>query len=975
MGSIKIEGKPVLGSFLSASGHLYLIHENNSGQELVVRGGPLNDNPLNFGPIVLEINTPIESSEDKRGGATPASRGDLVIDLGGRLDEDVWSLIVQHANNIQAQQIGYKLLTKNSNSTVASLLDLVGINVSDVLPDPAGAMLLSFVGRNTIFEFDYSIDGTAHDDIINGRGGRQTFSGGLGNDKMSGGNGEDTLGGQGGTDQLDGGTGNDIAVFDGECCDYELTYNSATATWTVEHTGGTKADGTDTLKNIEFVRFADRELKLTPGMPDPCGGQDVCFVIDTTGSMWDDIDSVQASATALINSIFNGGDGQDSRVSVVGYKDPGEVEAILNFTEQATVGARKSAALSAINSISVFGGGDIPEGVYSGLYAALSGMVGTWRSDASVRRIFLFGDAPPKDDYLANTVNTLAHNILSGPAPLASLDAISLASNADGSIHTLSLAAAPGGIAAIAIQIFTVVIGSDSAAAQAFERISGQNSGVNFAASDADDATKALLDAVNTPTLNTITGNNAANALTGTVIADNIIGLAANDTLRGGSGNDVLNGGDGHDVIDGGPGIDRMAGGPGNDKYFVDDPADEVIERFAQGKDSVQSTVSYTLAEGSEIETLILVGAAVNGTGNEFNNAISGNALNNVLSGKDGNDTLKGGGGNDTLLGGDHSDKLFGEAGDDVMVGGFGADAFNGGPGFDTVTYSTAAIIDMLAPGFGFGFDEGSGDTFAGVELVVGSPQSDQLLGGKGNDSFDGGASVDVINGRTGNDLVRGGAGADTLEGDLGIDTLSYVGSSSVSVTLNGIASASVSGGDAQGDTATGFENLLGSSFNDKLGGDSGGNTLTGGAGNDTLTGGDGKDILIGGVGADSINGGVGADRMVYQQVADSAAAAGAFSSASGDIIMAFEPGLDKIDLKAIDANTAAAGDQGFRFLANAFDHKAGALIVLSAAQTVEGQPGFANTVLADINGDDVADLAMTVLSFTRALNPTDFML
>jgi hypothetical protein len=63
----------------------------------------------------------------------------------------------------------------------------------------------------------------------------------------------------------------------------------------------------------------------------------------------------------------------DSRIAVVGYKDP-TTNTFLSFTDQPKIEDRKTAALQAINSISVGGGGDIPEYVNSGLIRALSGV-------------------------------------------------------------------------------------------------------------------------------------------------------------------------------------------------------------------------------------------------------------------------------------------------------------------------------------------------------------------------------------------------------------------------------------------------------------------------------------------------------------------------------------------------------------------------------------------------------------------------
>ena len=70
--------------------------------------------------------------------------------------------------------------------------------------------------------------------------------------------------------------------------------------------------------------------------------------------------------------------------------------------------------------------------------------------------------------------------------------------------------------------------------------------------------------------------------------------------------------------------------------------------------------------------------------------------------------------------------------------------------------------------------------------------------------------------------------------------------------------------GEALGDTYSSIENLLGSSFNDRLVGDGASNVLTGGGGGDTLIGNNGDDKLIGGLGADTLNGGAGKDLYIY---------------------------------------------------------------------------------------------------------------
>ncbi|MEZ5994357.1 MAG: calcium-binding protein [Hyphomonadaceae bacterium] len=164
---------------------------------------------------------------------------------------------------------------------------------------------------------------------------------------------------------------------------------------------------------------------------------------------------------------------------------------------------------------------------------------------------------------------------------------------------------------------------------------------------------------------------------------------------------------------------------------------------------------------------------------------------------------------------GDGNDEFRGGAQGQVVFGGLGNDLLNGGDG---------------------------DDEFYGENAV------DTLNGGGGDDYLSGGSAPDTIHGGAGADTLIGGSGADALDGGSGTDTASYAGSTSVTVRLwNGTGS----GGDAQGDTLTGIENLIGSANNDTLiGADAIANVLDGGTGNDYLAGLSGNDTLIGGAGA-----------------------------------------------------------------------------------------------------------------------------
>jgi len=152
---------------------------------------------------------------------------------------------------------------------------------------------------------------------------------------------------------------------------------------------------------------------------------------------------------------------------------------------------------------------------------------------------------------------------------------------------------------------------------------------------------------------------------------------------------------------------------------------------------------------------------------------------------------------------------------------------------------------------------------------------------------------ADVINGGAGNDTIAGLTGADVLDGGDGVDTLDYT-LSLAGVTVN-LATNAASGGDAQGDVISNFENVRGSAYNDVLTGSDVANWLVGGFGNDVISGGAGNDMIEGGAGADTITGGTGND-TISLGAADGVEDIVMFASGDGvDTVKQFVAGTDTI--------------------------------------------------------------------------------
>jgi hypothetical protein len=283
--------------------------------------------------------------------------------------------------------------------------------------------------------------------------------------------------------------------------------------------------------------------------------------------------------------------------------------------------------------------------------------------------------------------------------------------------------------------------------------------------------------------------------------------------------------------------------------------------------------------------------------------------------------TLKAGSGNVVVTGGDATDtitvtglstnhqiftsqaatsnfSLTAGAGSQTITGSnSGNDSIDGGAGSDTLSFAGGSnvVLSITDYSTGSGGVTGQGtDQFSRIETLLGATGTDELRGiqssstnevltitgsnsgtmadaaGSGSFAFSSFEQTDLA---AGDDVLRitgSGSLSGRADGGAGTDLLDYSAytASGVEVDLASGKATAIDGNAPAGLVANSlvansFENVTGSSGDDKIVGDSGANLLLGGAGNDSLDGGAGSDTLNGGSGDDLIEGGSGNDLII----------------------------------------------------------------------------------------------------------------
>jgi hypothetical protein len=145
---------------------------------------------------------------------------------------------------------------------------------------------------------------------------------------------------------------------------------------------------------------ADITIKLPDTKVAPPNELDLAFVIDTTGSMGDEINYLKAEIEGIVDGVKATFSGVSIHYSVVLYRDHGDdyVTRVFDFTSSLGTFKDSLAAQSA------GGGGDMPEAMDEAM-----GKVPdlAWRAGNTARMVFLLADAPPHPADEAATLSAM----------------------------------------------------------------------------------------------------------------------------------------------------------------------------------------------------------------------------------------------------------------------------------------------------------------------------------------------------------------------------------------------------------------------------------------------------------------------------------------------------------------------------------------------------------------------------------------
>nr|WP_254454267.1 peroxidase family protein [Siccirubricoccus sp. G192] len=380
----------------------------------------------------------------------------------------------------------------------------------------------------------------------------------------------------------------DRAVYSDVRASYDITRNSDGSV-TVAHTRGTAFDGTDRLRNIEELQFADQVLTIvnrpasgSPTLSDTSPTETLTITASPTGIIdpnglppaagfsyqWQSkslVGDTWTNIAGATNASFTPGTNQvnhELRV-VVSFTDGGGTAEQVISAPTTVVGDRVNSPLSLVGLNPTLTAGD--DWVTAGL--------GNDTLNGGAGRDTLDGGASGNDTLNGGDDNdTLNGNagadLLNGDAGNDTLNGGNANDTLNGGTGADSMSGGNNNDTYVVDNIGDVVVelagqGTDIVQTTLGSYTLGANvENLTFTGVGTFTGTGNTLD-------NTIRGSlTSSNMLDGSSGNDTVVGGSAADTLLGGIGNDNLMGGEGADRLTGGAGNDVMNGGAGNDVFI-----------------------------------------------------------------------------------------------------------------------------------------------------------------------------------------------------------------------------------------------------------------------------------------------------------------------------------------------------------------------------------------------------------------------
>jgi len=118
---------------------------------------------------------------------------------------------------------------------------------------------------------------------------------------------------------------------------------------------------------------------------------EICFVLDTTGSMSGLIEGAKQKIWSIANDIMSAKPRPEVRFGLVGYRDRGDAYV----TKRVEMTDDLDRIYASLQEFRANGGGDTPESVSEALHEAVTKMPWT-ENNAVLKVIYLVGDAPPQ---------------------------------------------------------------------------------------------------------------------------------------------------------------------------------------------------------------------------------------------------------------------------------------------------------------------------------------------------------------------------------------------------------------------------------------------------------------------------------------------------------------------------------------------------------------------------------------------------